>query len=75
MATGRLVSLQMLQGLLDVSVDDVAFCALSVGGAFVGWGMVYLSARFERERQERHAERFGEYPKVSRIVRGPDGAA
>jgi hypothetical protein len=25
--------------------------------AFIGWGMVHVSARLEREREERHTER------------------
>ena len=48
----------MVQKLLDLSVDDIAFCVFSVGFAFVGWGIVVLSSRLERERQQRHKERY-----------------
>jgi hypothetical protein len=27
--------------------------------AFIGWGMVHVSARFERDRKQRHTERDG----------------
>jgi hypothetical protein len=40
--------------------DLNAFLVLSTAIAFMGWGIVYLSSRIERQRQERHAERFGE---------------
>jgi hypothetical protein len=41
--------------------DFNAFVSASAAGGFVGWGIVYLSSRIERRRQERHAERYGEY--------------
>ena len=38
----------------------VSLFVLGITVALVGFGVVYLSAKLERERQERHAERFGE---------------
>jgi len=29
--------------------------------AFIGWAMLHLAARLKRQRQQRHAERFGEH--------------
>jgi len=35
------------------------FFLVSLSTAFLGWGMVFLASRIERERQERYAERYG----------------
>jgi hypothetical protein len=35
------------------------FFLVSLSAAFLGWGMVVIASRIERERQERYAERYG----------------
>jgi hypothetical protein len=35
------------------------FFLVSLSAAFLGWGMVFIASRIERERQERYAERCG----------------
>jgi hypothetical protein len=59
------------------------FFLVSLSAAFLGWGMVVIASRIERERQERYAERYGKkglavsVPKPSDVkpsptwIRGP----
>jgi hypothetical protein len=49
-----------------VTREHFLFIAVSAVMPLVGWGIVYVSSRIERERRERHAERFGEQPPASR---------
>jgi len=39
--------------------DFFLFFVVSLSAAGVGWGMVVIASRIERERQERYAERYG----------------
>ena len=39
--------------------EFVLFFVVSLSAAFLGWGMVVIASRIERERQERYAERYG----------------
>jgi hypothetical protein len=41
--------------------DIVSLFVVGISVALVGFGMVYLSAKFESEREERRAKRFGEH--------------
>jgi len=58
-----------------VTRDHYFFIALSAVVPLVGWGTVYLASRIERQRQQRHAERFHEprqppLPEWTAIMRG-----
>ena len=42
-------------------MDHIAlFFIVGPGCALIGWAMVVLTSRFERLRQQRHAERYSE---------------
>ena len=44
------------------SVMDFASLFISaLAVAFIGWAMMVLASRIEHERQERHADKFGEH--------------
>jgi hypothetical protein len=34
---------------------------VGLAGALIGWAMMVLASRIERDRQERHADKFGEH--------------
>jgi hypothetical protein len=44
---------------MDTMGELFVFFVVSLSAAFLGWGMVVFASRIERERQERHAERYG----------------
>jgi hypothetical protein len=46
---------------MQLRSDIISLFVVGVTVALFGWGLVYLSAKLERERQERHAERFNEH--------------
>ena len=41
-------------------VDVGTSLLMALGFAGLGWGIVIAAARIERERKQRHTERFGE---------------
>jgi hypothetical protein len=54
-----------------VTRDHYLFIALSMAMPVIGWTIVYLSSRVERQRRERHAARFGDYPAAGRAPTRP----
>jgi hypothetical protein len=42
---------------------------LGLACAFLGWAVVIMASRIERQRRERHAVGFGDYPLAERAVR------
>lgn len=58
----------------DYPMDHVAaLFVVGLAGALLGWGLIVIASRMERERQERHGARFGEpqrpLPQWAQIVR------
>ena len=49
----------MLNLAMHTTGEFFLFLVVSLSTAFLGWGMVVFASRIERERQERHAERYG----------------
>jgi hypothetical protein len=41
---------------------------VAVAGAFLGWVVVAVASRIERERRDRRAEGFGDYPLAQNAV-------
>jgi hypothetical protein len=41
------------------------FLVISTASGLAGWAMVHFTSRVERQRQERHADKFGGQPSVS----------
>ena len=49
----------MLNLAMHTTGEFFLFFVFSLSAALGGWGMVVFASRIERERQERHAERYG----------------
>ena len=45
-------------------IDFASLFIVALAVAFIGWGMMVLASRIEHERQERHADKFGEHEPV-----------
>jgi len=65
LARSRLVLIHRCVACIATSLSAVSSIA-GLSCALLGWAVMVISSRVERERQERHTERFGEHELAAR---------